>query len=512
LTRSAPAQARSVAGAPHVALIAALFGALAVVMSAAGSWIPSLWADEVTSAMSAQRTLPSLLLMLQHVDAVHGTYYAGLHVWGSVFGFSPFSIRFPSALAVGFATAAVVLLADRLRSRRVAIIAGVVCAILPRVTYMGEEARSYAFSAAIVAWLTLILVVALERGRSSRRLWIAYGALLAVGICTFLYVALFVLVHAVVVLASRAPRRTVRAWAIASGCGAAAAIPVIVFALLEHGQVAYLGNTEQLAPDTLFSSLWFGQWTFAVIAWALIVVAVVFEVRRARIRRADGGDLLLGDHGRPSLALVSLLWLLAPTLVLMGMHSVVPDFTARYVSFCAPAAAILIACGLDDLLRARRWVGVVAGVLVVALIAPVYVSQRTPYAKNDADLAEISAAVGSAAHAGDAVVFDVYTRPSRRPRLAMYGYPAGFAGVNDVLLRIPYQSNITWHDETYTVAQAAALRRFVGVDRVWLVEYALSPDQVDRWGLRDLEALGFRATSISIPTYRALVTLYERTP
>jgi mannosyltransferase len=502
---------RPVAGAPPVALLAALFGALAVVMSAAGSWIPSLWADEVTSAMSAQRTLPSLLLMLQHVDAVHGTYYAGLHVWGSVFGFSPFSIRFPSAIAVGFATAAVVLLADRLRSRRVAIIAGVVCAILPRVTYMGEEARSYAFSAAIVAWLTFILVVALER-RSSRRLWLAYGVLLAVGICMFLYVALFVVVHAVVVLVSRAPRRTVRAWAIASGCGAAAAIPVIVFALLEHGQVAYLGNSEQLAPDTLFSGLWFGQWTFAVVAWALIVVAVVFEVRRGRIRRAQGGDPLLGDRGQPTLALVALVWMLAPTLLLIGMHSVVPDFTARYVSFCAPAAAILIACGLDELLRARRWVGIVAGVLVVLLIAPVYVSQRTPYAKNDADLAEISAAIGADAHAGDAVVFDDYTRPSRRPRLAIYGYPAAFAGLNDVLLRIPYQNNISWHDETYTVAQAAALRRFVGVDRVWLIEYATAPEQVDRWGLRDLEALGFRATSISIPTYRALITLYERTP
>src|SRR3954447_13901286 len=40
-----------------------------------GSWIPSFWGDEAASVMSAQRSMPSLLRMLGHVDAVHGAYY-----------------------------------------------------------------------------------------------------------------------------------------------------------------------------------------------------------------------------------------------------------------------------------------------------------------------------------------------------------------------------------------------------------------------------------------------------
>jgi mannosyltransferase len=493
-------------------LVAVLFGALATVVAASGSWIPSLWADEVTSVMSAQRSLPSLLGMLVQIDAVHGAYYAGLHVWGGVFGFSPFSVRLPSAIAVGFATAAVVLLADRLRSRRVAVIAGVVCALLPRVTYMGEEARSYAFSAAIVAWLTFVLVVALGSPRASRALWILYGALLAIGTFTFLYVVLFVLVHAIVIVISRPPRRVVAAWAIASGAGLLAAAPVIVYAFIEHGQVAYLGTIEQLAPDTLFSSLWFGQWTFAVIAWAMIVVAMVFEALRIRTRRAARDPVFVGDRGLPSLVAVAALWLLVPTLLLIGMHAFVPDFTARYVSFCAPAAAILVACGIDDLFGVRRWLGAVAGILVVLLAIPVYVSQRTPYAKNDADLAEISAVVGAHAQAGDAVVFDESTRPSRRPRLAKYGYPAGFTAVTDVTLQTSYLDGLTLRDYAYTVQSAARSGRFDGVERVWMVEYASSPGHADTYGVRDLEAIGYHPTSTAIATHRALITLYEKTP
>jgi mannosyltransferase len=492
-------------------LLAVLFGAFATVVAASGSWIPSLWADEVTSAMSAQRSFPSLFAVLAQIDAVHGTYYAGLHLWGAVFGFSPFSVRLPSAIAVGFATAGVVLLADRLRSRRAAVIAGVVCALLPRVTYMGEEARSYAFSAAIVAWLTFVLVVALGSQRPSRALWVVYGALLAIGIYTFLYVVFFVLVHAVVIVVSRASRRMMTAWAIASGAGILAATPVIVYAFLEHGQVAYLGTIEQLAPDTLFSSLWFGQWTFAVIAWAMIVVALVFEVLRIRTRRAERAPVFVGDQGLPSLAVLAVVWLLVPTLLLIGMHAFVPDFTARYVSFCAPAAAILVACGIDDLLGVRRRLGAAAWILVVLLALPVYVSQRTPYAKNDADLAEISAVVGAHARAGDAVVFDESTRPSRRPRLAKYGYPAGFVDVEDVTLQASYLDQPTLRDDAYTVQSAARLGRFDGVDRVWLIEYASSQGHADTYGVRDLEAIGYRPTSTSIATHRGLIILYERT-
>lgn len=510
-----PAPTRSAAPLTRPAVLAALFGVLATVLSAIGSGIPSLWGDEATSIMSAQRPLPSLFQMLGHVDAVHGTYYLGLHFWGDLFGFSPFAVRLPSAIVVGLATAAVVLLAARLRNTRTAIIAGLVCAILPRVTYMGEEARSFAFSAAIVAWLTVLLVAALDRERPRAAWFVGYGVLLALGTYFFLYTILFVVVHGVIVAVCRPPRRTVRGLLIAVGGAVLAIAPLLVLAIGQHNQISYLGAVQQLAPQTLFSGLWFGDsWPLGIAAWALIVLAVAVAIRQRAVAARAGGErfLALTESRAPSLVGVALVWLLLPPVILIAVQSVVPDFTARYVSFCAPAAALLIACGVDDILRWRRWAGVVAGVLVLALCVPVYVAERTPYAKNQSDWAEVSAAIGAHAGTGDAVVFDESTKPSKRPRLAEHTYPAGFADTKDVALDLPAAETISWHDSAYSVRQAAALGRFDGVDRVWLIEYSASPGSVDDYGVADLTALGFHETTTRIATHRELISLYERTP
>ena len=488
---------------------AALFGLIGVVVAAWGSWTPSLWGDEVTSLMSAERPLPSLFTMLRHVDAVHGTYYFLLHWWVVVFGPSPFSIRFPSAIAVGLTVAAVVVVATRLGSARLGVIAGIACCLLPRVTYMGEEARSFALSAAIVSWLTVLLLELLRREHAPARLWVAYGILFAAGIYVFLYVALFALVHAVILVSARAQRATLVRWATIVGVAAVTAVPIVVFAILERRQISYLATHDQLSPDTVFSSLWFGAPWFAAAGWALIVVALVDAIRmRMRRSRASVDSGLSETTRTPSLVSVASAWLFLPTLVLVLGSAAIPAFTARYVSFCAPAAAILIACGIDALSRGRRWVDVVALVALAGLAAPIWFGQRTPYAKNDSDWAVISSVIGSHAVAGDAVVFDESAHPSKKPRLAMHAYPAGFANTRDIALDVPYTANNGWADRAYTVAKAASLGRFDGIRRVWLIEYALG--KADTYGTGDLERLGFEERGAVIHTHRSLIVEFTR--
>lgn len=504
-----PAPVTAVRASVPLPYRAALLGLAGVVIAAWGSWIPSLWGDEVTSVMSAQRPLPSLFAMLRHVDAVHGTYYFGLHWWVALFGPSPFSIRFPSAIAVGLTVAAVVVVATRLGSARLGVIAGIVCCVLPRVTYMGEEARSFAFSAAIVSWLTVLLLELLRRDRAPIWLWIGYGALLAVGVYVFLYVALFALVHAVILFFARAPRALVVRWVTTVGIAVVTCVPVITFAILERNQISYLATHDQLSPDTVFSSLWFGGPWFAAAAWLLIAAAVV-DALRMRVRRARAGvpaELFTATRA-PSLTMVASVWLFLPTLVLVLGSAAVPAFTARYVSFCAPAAALLIACGMEALSRGRRWIDAVALVALAALAAPIWIAQRTPYAKNDSDWAVISSVMGSYAVAGDAVVFDESAHPSKKPRLAMHAYPAGFANTRDVTLSVPYTANNGWADRAYSVAQAASLGRFDGIRRVWLIEYASG--RPDTYGTGDLERLGFEEHGAVIHTHRGLIIEFTR--
>ncbi|GAB3119242.1 glycosyltransferase family 39 protein [Glaciibacter psychrotolerans] len=491
-------------------LLPLLLGAFATLVAALGSWIPSLWGDEVASLLSAERPLPSLFMMLGQVDAVHGTYYLGLHAWIDLFGTSPFALRFPSALAAGLCTAAVVLIGLRLSTASVATAAGLLCAVLPRVTYMGEEARSFAFSAAIAAWLTLLFIDLLLKQSRKRMRWAAYGALLAVGSYVFLYLALLMLAHALLLAWSRPGRAFARRWIITVALAGLAAVPLLYWAAREGHQIAYLATDDEITPHSIFVGLWFGTFAFAVLAWTLIVVAIIGTIVSLREDRTQSpaafaaaaesaASAASGASGAsrwraPRFDLVAACWLFVPSTALVGIGLFAPVFTGRYLSFCAPAAAMLLACGLTVLFGRRPAVLWVSVALVMALAVPVYLSQREPYSKNNSDWAEISATLGAHARPGDAVAFDESARPSRRPRLAMHAYPAGFVGLRDITLNVPFSRNTTWYDSAYTVAQAATRGRFDGVQRVWLIEYA-EGRTVDSSGLISALAQGFAVTT-----------------
>ena len=501
------------------------FGLVATAVSASGSWIPSLWGDEAASVMSARRPVGSLLMMLTHVDAVHGLYYLLMHAWTAVFGASPFALRFPSAVAVGLAVAAVTLIAGRLRGPTAAIVAGVVATVLPRLTYAGEEARSFAMTAAIASWLTLLFLWLIEkRGEPGpgthvrRRLgWVAYAAMLGFGTTLFLYFGTIVVAHVALLLSTRASRSTVRAWMISAGAGLLVASPVALLAYFERHQIAYLGR-QPLDELTLLYTPWFSSAWIAAVAWALILLALwaAWRAWRQRTRTAPGTATALRD-GEPSLAMVAATWLLLPTGLLVVVDLMWPMYTARYSTFAAPAAALLITEGLLVLARlAGRGrpkrilaVLVVATVAFVALCTPAYVSQRGPFSKNDSDWAEASAVVGHYAKPGDAVVFDGSASPSRRPRLAMHTYPAGFAAVTDPTLKVPFTANTTWYDSTYTIAHAAERGRFDGVRRVWLLEN-ITGGRLDTWGVSDLTHLGFEPTGLKVQVHRTVVIEYTR--
>ncbi|WP_344095007.1 glycosyltransferase family 39 protein [Microbacterium deminutum] len=495
--------ARQFTGSASLGRAAAAVGVLAALISLAGSWIPSLWGDEAASVLSATRPVGSLLAMLTHVDAVHGAYYLGLHAWTDVFGSSPFSVRLPSAIAIGVCAAAVTWLCGRFGSRRFAILAGVFAAILPRLTYAGEEARAYAFDAAITAVLCVILAELMLRRepRSTRMLWMAYAATLAIGIYAFLYVSLMILAAGVVVLCTPHLRQEWRRWVVSSAAAGAIAAPVFVLAFIERSQIAFLAHRNVVNPDAVLVKMWFGDTPFAVLAWALVAVAVGgFAMDAVRSRRAG---VAMGAR----LEVIALAWLVIPVAILLVASPFVAGYTARYGTFAAPAAAVLMAIGVRRIAR-MRWLAAVAIAAVLASAAPIWVDQRQPYAKNQSDWNEIAATIHSRAVMGDGIVFDEAVRPSRRPHLALDTNPAAFAAVRDVALETPFAASDTWHGVAFTIPEAARLGRFDGVRRLWVVEYSTGV-AADTSGLSDLEALGYhRADRIEL--HRSVVYLYTR--
>ena len=98
--------------------------------------------------------------------------------------------------------------------RTTAVCAGIVFAILPRVTWAAVEARSYALTAAAAVWLTVLLVTSVRRNRWW--LWLLYSLALMLSILLNVYLVLLVPAYAVVTPVLRRRKSVVLWWAITS--------------------------------------------------------------------------------------------------------------------------------------------------------------------------------------------------------------------------------------------------------------------------------------------------------
>lgn len=442
---------------------ASLLGLLGALVGWAGTAVPSYEGDEAASIMSAERTLPNLFAMAGHVDAVHTAYYVLLHGWIRVAGTSELATRAPSALAVGILVAGVVVMADRLGGWRLGVVAGVLAILLPRVTHMAAESRSYAFAAAAVAWIGVLVVHLLGRERSrpsGARAWAGWlllGVAISAASWIFLYCVLLVAAVGVAVLVLR--RDLWRQWIGMAVIAAALASPLAVIAYGQRGQLSPLLLRTAVTPESVLVTPWFMEEWPAIVGGALAIAGVAASIARRR----DVAAVVLGLSGA-----------VAPISLLLLAGLVTPLYSSRYPGFSVPFVALLMALGVVRIaelvprpaLRAATGVAVVA--LAVGVSAPVYVAQRGPYGEVGApDFRQAAEQVAALARPGDAVVFGV-ERPPISPRIALRLYPRYFTGLRDVQLDTPFFERTQLWD---TVRPLAAVvpdlgPRVVAVERV----------------------------------------------
>jgi mannosyltransferase len=290
-------------------------------------------------------------------------------------------------------------------------------------------------------------------------------------------------VHGIALLSNRRNRDVFRLWLMAVVVGLLLASPVIFWALREHNQIGFLARRHRVDVLIIIAEQWFGSLWLAVPCWALVIFGCVVSIRRWRSRNAAPGEGL-----REPMVLV-LAWFAVPTvLILIGNYVVQPMYTDRYLSFSAPAAAILVGVGVAALPFAwLRWTAVIA---IVALAAPVYLSQRTEFGKpGGSDWAQASAVIGRLAHPGDGIVFDETVKPSWRPRLAMHLYPDDYQGLDDIALTLPFQESSGLRDHVAPLSRL--LPRLNGVSTVWAIDTTLSNDTSPTSNLPVLERNGF---------------------
>ncbi|WP_242089796.1 hypothetical protein [Curtobacterium sp. DN_7.5] len=418
-----------------VAGAATLFGTL---ISLVAITHRTVWLDETATIAASTRSWDALQDLVGRIDLVHAAYYVGMHVWFDLVGYSPFTLRFPSAVAIGLAAGLLVLLAERLFSIATATVAAIVMPLLPVVAAAGTTGRSPAFELLLAVLSTVLLVHALDVSDARRpplvvvAWWLLYVVVAYLSVLVFLWAALVLVAHALSVFlrfVSAPGRRWVGLAAAATALVvvAAASLPFVQAAIPQSRQIAWLqapslrGAIEsswrlQFFDFALVDTTRTFVTAVAVVSWLLVLLAVGSALRR-----------------RSEALVVLLPWLVLPTVVLLAAsHFGKPVYSGRYLTYSAPALAILVAAGIVALLPYAK--GVISGILLVAFLVPagqVWWSVRYASPKTT-DLATAAQELTDARQdeVGPAgLILGKMRRPADQLTIA---YPSSVAGLRDL--------------------------------------------------------------------------------
>jgi mannosyltransferase len=411
---------------PGSALDPLLVAVLAAAVSLGGAGRPSFWYDEAaTISASYSRSLSQLWQMLRNVDAVHGLYYLLMHGWFQVFPPTEFWSRVPSGLAIGGAAAGLVVLGRQFSSRTVAVAAGVVCAILPRATWAGIEARPYALSMMAAVWLTVLLVHAARRDNTWA--WLSYGIVLAISILLDLYLVLLFLTHVAFICIFQRSQSVLVRFGTTSVLAGSAVAPFVVATVGQAHQISWVAPIGHRTIEDVAVQQYFERSPpFALLSALVVVAATVCWARTSR---------QLGESDRQLLTL-AMAWLLIPSALIVAWSALVhPIYTPRYLAFTAPAMALVLGVCIGAI-ASRPWVAAAVVGLFALAAAPNYVlAQRNPYAKYGMDYSQVADLITAKAAPGDCLlVNDTVTFMPAPMRPLMAARPDAYRKLVDLTL------------------------------------------------------------------------------
>ncbi len=428
----------------------------------------SYWRDEAATLAAVRRPFGDLVSMLGNVDAVHGAYYMIIWVVVRLGGIGEFVTRLPSALAMAAAAAGAAAIGRRLVSPRAGLFTGLLFAALPKVSWFGQDARSYAMVTALATAASYLLVRLLDAGDPRRRWLAAYAASLAgLGVAN-VFALLIVPAHGLtMLLAARHARRrpgaaavpSLASWAAAAGLAVTAVSPLAVLAYRERRQIGWIQSAHAGGLASV------RQLVGPLAVFELMVLIMACAIMLGALRGPGGISAGLP----PRLQALCLPWLLLPPAALLSWSLIQPVYAFRYILFCIPAVALL---GGAALAATGRAAGTVALVLVVLAGLPAQLTERDPDGHGD-NIRGIDLVIARHARPGDGVY---YLDDGARAFDA--AYPYGLPRLHEVLTDV----RRLWVLQVRHLAPAPMLRdlrfRLAGrwhVSDLWLQLYVRHP-------------------------------------
>lgn len=432
----------------------------------------SLRGDEAVTYVFTSNTWPEMLNIIRLNDPHPPLYYMLTKAWLPLAGQSEFALRFPAVIGSMLLIALLYAFTARLTTSRIAIFTLLLTALNPYQVFYAQDARSYT----LTTLLGLVSSVALWQAWHTQRgwQWAGYGLFVLLGMYTHYYFAFLVVFQGLFLLwlCWQNGRWPPYQYVLAGLINLVIFLPWLwisrEFVFSYSGTVESVTFLEALwrplqafVSGQLLSEPWLGVITIAV------GIAILLSFWSLRLQPANT-RWLIG------------LYLGVPILSIFLVSLSRPIFTERYLIIASPAFLMLMGlAGAQSFAARRRWVQVVAGVWLIAIIGVSGAALNNHYhnpafAKSPA-WQEALNYVHRHAKTGDALI---YTFPS--PVIGYYNED------RLPLYLIPY-SNTTPAEQARN--ELATLLERHG--RVWLIPgQAFNPvaDQVEPW----LNELGIR--------------------
>ena len=429
---------------------------------------PSAVPAAVTSRDAS--TLSALLSVAGEVIRHNGPlYYFLLRGWVGVAGTSVTALRFLSAWLSSLSVPLTYVLGRRLLGRSSGLLAALLTACSPYLTWYGQETKMYA----LVTTLALLAIYSLRRAAEgdSARWWVVQVAATSLSLYTHIWSALLIPVQALLFLSWWSHSR--RQWRGGLLSLALLVLPYLPLAAWEVDRVLVVRETgfPHYTLGQMVAALG-SAWSTGLTGWGGL--AGIIACVAAALLGLGASLYGASDRRKRWVALGLVGWVALPVATLWVISLWQPLFTDRYLIWTMPPFLLLAGNGLAFLGRYRRWAPVPLLTAVLLVFGANLWLQTTVPLKSD--LRAAAAFVEEAYEEGDLLVFQI---PHARYTFDYYFAPSEYASADGLY------TNHRLPDGGYQVsaetAGAYVARMTWGHDRVWLVS-----TEADMWDDRRL--------------------------
>lgn len=333
----------------------------------------NIWFDEGYSIYVAQKPVAELINLVS-VDAHPPLYYLILKLWGSLFGWNEFALRFLSIIFATAAVAIVFLIVKKMAGVKIALGVLPFLVLAPFALRYSYEIRPYAMTSTIVAGGTLLLLYATQG--KQRFLWVWYAVMVAAGMLTLYMSALIWMGHAFWLAFNswRSKKATpAKVWLSSYGLAILLFTPWLPIFVVQYlnsvlpgiGQPINLATTSETASHLL---LYQPSWqTRELLAMSVLILSVVLVFLLVRLW--DKG----GQKTRNNLLFISALTVVPfVALVVLNASSSSPFYISRYLAhfaiFYYMAIGFIIVSGFKF---TPRFSALSAGIATIILVSGV---------------------------------------------------------------------------------------------------------------------------------------------